>query len=46
MWPSIQYALKVKLGSELTEETELAWKFVFDYIVMKMSEGMEKDKKK
>ena len=43
MWPSIQYGLKYKLGSELTEETEIAWKYVFNYIVLKMAEGMAKD---
>ena len=42
MWPSIRYALKYKLGAELTEETEVAWKYVYNYIVLKMSEGMSR----
>ena len=42
MWPSIQYGLKYKMGDELTEEVETAWKCVFNYIVFKMAEGIAK----
>lgn len=41
LWPAIRDAFKVKLGDQFTQETELAWRHVFEYIKSNLSEGIK-----
>ncbi|KAL5008329.1 hypothetical protein ScPMuIL_014229 [Solemya velum] len=40
LWPSIRDVLKERLNDDFTEESEMAWKHVFDYIAGKIAEGI------
>ncbi|BFZ11775.1 hypothetical protein BsWGS_14814 [Bradybaena similaris] len=41
LWPAIRDGLKMRLGDKFTVEAELAWKHLYDYIICKLTEGME-----
>uniref|UniRef100_A0A0B6ZR04 Globin n=1 Tax=Arion vulgaris TaxID=1028688 RepID=A0A0B6ZR04_9EUPU len=41
LWPAIRDGLKMRLGEKFGVDSELAWKHLYDYIVCKLSEGME-----
>ncbi|CAG5126662.1 unnamed protein product [Candidula unifasciata] len=46
LWPAIRDGLKMRLGDKFTVEAELAWKHLYDYIISKLSEGIERGRPK
>ena len=43
MWPAIDYTIAYKLGADYTSELSAAWRNIFNFITIKMSEGMTQD---